>query len=196
MKGNLHPFFFMGIFSILFIAVGLSMDAFAVALASGRASVPSRMRHALRLGAAFGLAQMIMPLLGWALGSQLRQFITAFDHWIAFGLLAFIGGKMVRESFSGDACEKPEGPMSPRRLLLLSLATSIDALVVGLSLAFLGQGIFWASALIGLVTFVIATAGGIIGCCCCCVWGRRAELFGGVVLILIGSKILLDHLRS
>ncbi len=170
------------------------MDAFAVALASGSASVPSRIRHALRLGAAFGAAQAVMPIIGWGLGFWLRHFITAVDHWIAFGLLAFIGVKMIREALFPDDCDKRPDPMNIRRLLVLSVATSIDALAVGLSFALLGQGILVAAALIGVVTFVIATAGGLIGCFCCCVWGRRAEMFGGAVLIMIGLKILLDHL--
>lgn len=184
----------MSLTVILLMAVGLAMDAFAVALASGSALVGSRREHALRLGAAFGAAQMLMPMIGWFLGIRLKGFISSFDHWIAFGLLLFIGLKMLRESFSADACDKEPGLMTGRRLFLLSVATSIDALAVGVTFAFLDCPVVLASSIIGAVTFVIAAAGAYIGCFCCCLWGRRAERLGAVILILIGLKILLEHL--
>ncbi len=184
----------MSLIVIVLTAVGLAMDAFAVALASGNAAVSSRLRHALRLGGAFGLAQMLMPLIGWFLGIRLKHFIVSFDHWIVFGLLVFVGVKMFRESFSGDDCVKGSEPMTARRLFLLSVATSIDALAVGVTFAFLDCPIVLASVIIGAVTFVIAASGAFIGCFCCCLWGRRAERLGAVILILIGIKILLEHL--
>ncbi|MEI6437831.1 MAG: manganese efflux pump MntP family protein [Candidatus Omnitrophota bacterium] len=184
----------MSLIVIFFTAIGLSMDAFAVALASGSAAGSSRVRHALRLGGAFGAAQMLMPLLGWFLGVRLKQVILSYDHWIAFVLLSGIGLKMIWESFSEDDCAK-EGslPITRRRLFLLSVATSIDALAVGVTFAFLDCPVVLASVIIGAVTFVLAGAGAIIGCFCCCVWGRRAERLGAVILILIGLKILLEH---
>jgi putative Mn2+ efflux pump MntP len=183
----------MSIFVILFTAIGLAMDAFAVALASGSPMVISRTRHALRLGSAFGLAQMVMPLIGWFLGISLKKYILDFDHWVAFGLLLFIGLKMCKESFSSEDCVRESTVMSDRRLFLLSVATSIDALAVGVSFAFLDCPVIMAAAIIGVVTFVIAGIGALIGCFCCCIWGRRAEMLGGIILISIGVKILLYH---
>lgn len=185
----------MNILMILFTAVGLSMDAFAVAVAAGASGV-KHMRDALRIGAAFGFFQMMMPIAGWVLGTQLKHFISAFDHWVAFVLLAFIGGKMVYESFSfEEGCERKKGEMTDKRLLLLSIATSIDALAVGVSLAMLEQPVILASVIIGVVTFILSTTGVFVGRLFCCVWGKRAECTGGVILILIGIKILWDHLK-
>ncbi|MBF0387047.1 MAG: manganese efflux pump [Candidatus Omnitrophica bacterium] len=184
----------MSLVVIFMTAVGLAMDAFAVALASGSAVAGSRWRHALRLGGAFGLAQMLMPLIGWFLGFKLKSVITSFDHWIAFGLLVFIGVKMLRESFSADDCVRSPEPLTARRLLVLAVATSIDALAVGVTFAFLDCPVVQASVIIGVVTFVIAGAGALIGAFCCCLWGRQAERLGGIILILIGAKILVEHL--
>jgi putative Mn2+ efflux pump MntP len=181
---------------ILFTAVGLSMDAFAVAVAAGAAIREQRVVQALRIGGSFGFFQMVMPIIGWLLGSHLKQFITAFDHWIAFGLLAFIGLKMIHESFSGDGCDRKDTAMTNHRLLMLSIATSIDALAVGVGFAFLDYPIFLSALVIGVVTFLIATAGVFIGHICCCAWGKRAEFAGGVILILIGITILIEHLRA
>ncbi len=186
----------MTILMILFTAVGLSMDAFAVAVAAGASGVKS-MRDTLKIAGAFGFFQMMMPLAGWVLGVQLKYFIRAFDHWVAFLLLAFIGGKMVHEAFSSEEkCEREEGVMTNKRLLLLAVATSIDALAVGVSLVMLEQPVLLAAGIIGVVTFILSLAGVFIGRFCCCVWGKRAEFAGGVILILIGIKILLDHLKG
>ncbi|MBF0595543.1 MAG: manganese efflux pump [Candidatus Omnitrophica bacterium] len=184
----------MSLIVIFITAIGLAMDAFAVALASGSAVVTGRVNHSLRLGGAFGLAQMVMPLIGWVLAIRLKHFIFSVDHWIAFVLLALVGFKMIKESFAGDDCAKEPGPMTNRRLFLLAIATSIDALAIGVTFAFLDCPVVLASVIIGAVTFLIAAAGAFIGCFCCCVWGRRAELCGGIVLVLIGIKILMDHL--
>jgi putative Mn2+ efflux pump MntP len=180
---------------VLLTAVGLSMDAFAVAIAAGGNIREQRTAHALRIGGSFGFFQMLMPIIGWLLGSHLKSLITSFDHWIAFGLLAAIGLKMVRDSFGGEACVAEHRPLTRKRLLLLSVATSIDALAVGVSFAFIDYPILVAAITIGVVTFLISTVGIFIGCACCCLWGRRAELAGGLILILIGLKILWDHLR-
>jgi manganese efflux pump family protein len=180
---------------IILTAIGLSMDAFAVAIASGGSITEKRTLQAFRIGGSFGFFQMIMPLIGWALGESLKRYITSFDHWIAFGLLAFIGLKMLRESFDREACQRPAEPMTRRRLFFLSIATSIDALAVGVSFAFLDYPVFLAALVIGLITFAISFAGVFIGHFCCCLWGQRAERAGGVLLILIGLKILIEHLR-
>jgi putative Mn2+ efflux pump MntP len=181
---------------IALTGVGLSMDAFAVALASGGSvEVKSRVRHAFRLGAAFGAGQAVMPVAGWYLGSTLKPFIAAFDHWVAFGLLVFIGLKMCRES-QGAGCARGSVVMTRRRLFLLSIAVSIDALAVGVGFAFLDYSIWAAALIIGILTFIISGAGALIGSFCCCVWGKRAELLGGIMLVAIGIKILLDHIGA
>ena len=174
-------------------AIGLAMDAFAVAIAAG-ASGKLRLADAFRIGGSFGFFQMIMPIAGWFLGKSLERFMAAYDHWVAFGLLVFIGLKMIHEFMTPD-CERSPDPMTRRRLLLLSVASSIDALAVGVSFAVLNYPILWPSVMIGIVTFLIAVSGVLIGRMCCCVWGKRAELAGGIILILIGLKILLDHLK-
>jgi manganese efflux pump family protein len=181
---------------IFLTAVGLAMDAFAVAIAAGSGINDARQRtgQALRIGLSFGLFQMVMPIAGWALGTGLKQYITAYDHWVAFGLLSLIGLKMIRDSFDVSVCENPRALMTTRRLLLLSVATSVDALAVGVGFAFLDYPVFLAAAVIGAVTFLISTAGVFIGHFCSCLWGKRAELAGGILLILIGLKILHDHL--
>ncbi|MBF0569658.1 MAG: manganese efflux pump [Candidatus Omnitrophica bacterium] len=184
----------MSFLVIFATAVGLAMDAFAVALAAGAVG-SVRTADALRIGGSFGFFQMMMPLAGWVLGTQLKHVIAAFDHWVAFGLLVFIGLKMIHEFFSSSDCERSPQAMTARRLFFLSVATSIDALAVGVSFAVLDYPVLWAAVIIGIVTFIIATAGVLIGRVCCCVWGRRAELAGGIILILIGSKILWDHLH-
>ncbi len=187
----------MSLLVIVLTAIGLAMDAFAVALVSGRVVGSSRALHALRLGAAFGLAQMIMPVIGWIMVVKLKHWILSVDHWIAFIVLLVIGLKMIRESFPDkDDCEKKVELMTNRRLFMLSLATSIDALAVGVTFAFLDCAVILTSLIIGFVTFLIATAGAFIGCICCCVWGRWAERLGGIILILIAVKILLEHLFS
>lgn len=182
----------MDSFIIFAIAAGLAMDAFAVAVAAG-ANGSARIADALRIGGSFGFFQMAMPMAGWVLGFQLKRIISAFDHWVAFGLLVLIGLKMIYEFFGPDECARPPRVMSARRLFFLSVATSIDALAVGISFAVLEYPVLAACFIIGIVTFFIATAGVLIGRVCCCAWGRRAELAGGIVLILIGIKILYDH---
>ena len=184
----------MNIFVILLTAVGLAMDAFAVAVILGSRMTESKIQRALQIGVSFGFFQMMMPIIGWLLGASLKQLITSFDHWIAFGLLAVIGLKMIHGSFHKENRAEEEA-LSHRRLLGLSVATSIDALAVGVTFAFLDYPVFIAATIIGVVTFVIATAGVFIGQIASSLWGRRAEFVGGVILILIGIKILLEHLK-
>jgi putative Mn2+ efflux pump MntP len=186
----------MSLLVIFFIAIGLSMDAFAVAIAAGASVREHRTVQALRIGGCFGFFQMIMPIVGWLLGSHLKHLIAAFDHWVAFGLLVLIGLKMIHEFFSNQDCTRDNRLMTVNRLLLLSVATSIDALAAGVSFAFSDYPILTAALAIGIITFLLSAIGVLIGCFSCCIWGKRAELAGGIILILIGIQILLQHLRA
>jgi len=185
----------MNYYVILLTAIGLSMDAFAVAVAAGSGIIEKRTVQAIRIGFSFGLFQMIMPIAGWFLGTKLKPFISAIDHWVVFGILALVGLKMIRDSFDTSVCENPRVLMSGHRLFFLSVATSIDALAVGISFAFLNYPVLLIASFIGIVTFMISAAGVFLGHYCSCLWGRRAEMAGGVLLILIGAKILYDHLH-
>ena len=184
----------MDIFELLLIAVGLSMDAFAVSICKGLSVQRLKPRHYLLTGAWFGGFQALMPSIGFLLGSAFDQYISAFDHWIAFVLLAFIGGNMVKESLSGDE-ECHDDSFDLRTMFLLAVATSIDALAVGVTFALLPDvHILSAVSLIGVTTFLLSAAGlkvgNVFGLC----YKARAELAGGVILILMGLKILLEHL--
>jgi len=181
---------------VLGIALGLAMDAFAVTLGLGCSRRGLTRGQSFRLAGHFGLFQLVMPIIGWAGGMSVERHIRSFDHWVAFGLLAFVGGKMIVESFRSESKEDcPAGdPSRGSRVYLLSLATSIDALAVGLSLAVLEVPILYPAAVIGVVAFGMTVLGGRLGPILGRVVGRRAELAGGVILILIGTKILADHL--
>jgi manganese efflux pump family protein len=201
----------MDVLSIVLIAIGLSMDAFAVSVTNGIIIKDLKMSHALKVALYFGVFQALMPLAGWLAGSQFKDYIVSIDHWIAFGLLAFIGGKMIREAFieveeeSGNAegmCEVAistqgtacENPLRMGRLLVLAVATSIDALAVGISFAFLRVSIVWSVVIIGLITFVICFGGVFIGNKFGGLLKKKAEVIGGLILIGIGLKILLGHM--
>ncbi|MDD2711231.1 MAG: manganese efflux pump MntP family protein [Verrucomicrobiae bacterium] len=180
---------------VFFIALALAVDAFAVAVASGVAIKDLRAGYALRIAFWFGMFQAIMPLAGWLAGVGFKSLFSFWDHWIAFGLLTVIGGKMIYESFQLKD-EKTSGePHSTATLFLLSVATSIDALAVGFTLALLGCGVFAPVCLIGAVTFVISLAGVYIGDHFGHFFEEKIELLGGVVLFGIGVKILVEHLR-
>lgn len=190
---------------ILLIAVSLSMDAFAVSVSSAACSKDIQRYHMIRAAGAFGLFQFIMPLAGWFLGTTFSNFLSAFDHWIAFGLLAFVGGKMLVEVFeewikTPASCEcspdekKKLDITSKRIVLILALATSIDALAVGMSFAVIGTQAFFPSLIIGFVTFIICLAGFFFGKRISCMLGRYAQLAGGFILVGIGTKILLSHI--
>ena len=183
----------MDILELLLIAVGLSMDAFAVSVCKGLSVQRLKPRHYLLTGAWFGGFQALMPSIGFLLGSAFERYIVSFDHWIAFVLLAFIGGNMVKESFSGDG-ECHDGSFSVRTMFLLAVATSIDALAVGVTFAFLQVELIPAVTLIGVCTFLLSAAGVKIGHLFGMKYKSRAELLGGAVLVLIGLKILLEHL--
>jgi putative Mn2+ efflux pump MntP len=186
----------MGLVELFMIAVGLSMDAFAVALCKGLCMKKLNYRHALIIAVFFGGFQAGMPLLGWLLGRQFEKYITSFDHWIAFVLLAFIGGKMIMEAFKddGEECSICNLQLDIKELVVLALATSIDALAVGVTFAFLRVSIVPSITFIGITTFILSGTGVAIGNRFGMKFKSKAEIAGGVVLILIGTKILLEHL--
>ena len=183
----------MGIWELLILAVGLAMDAFAVSICNGLSIRKLNLRHMVIVGLWFGAFQALMPLLGYVLGSAFTQLVQALDHWIAFVLLLIIGGNMIREAFSGDE-EEVSPSLAVPGMFLLAVATSIDALAVGITFAFLRVNIWLAVAIIGVCTFVISAAGVKIGNVFGARFKSKAELLGGVVLVLIGAKILLEHL--
>lgn len=188
----------MSIFEILLIGVGLSMDAFAVAICKGLNMRRVNKTYCFMIALFFGGFQALMPLLGWTLGRQFEKYISAVDHWIAFVLLAFLGGKMILDARKEEAEEevKMDCKLDIKELLLLSIATSIDALAVGITFAFLNVSILPAITLIGCTTFLLSAGGVFMGNIFGSKYKSKAELLGGVILILIGLKILLEHLMG
>ena len=191
--------FFMGIGELFLLAVGLSMDAFAVSVCKGLAMKKATLKAEATCGLWFGGFQMLMPITGFFLGSLFAEAIEAFDHWVAFGLLAVIGINMLKEALekddkSGDDPEK-DADLSVRTMFLMAVATSIDALAVGISLAMVGSVNIWlAAAFIGICTFLLSALGVKIGNVFGSRYEKKAEFAGGVILILLGVKILLEHL--
>lgn len=184
----------MGMVELLLIAVGLSMDAFAVSVCKGLSAGKLEAKHYLITGAWFGGFQALMPFAGYLLGSSFEKYITAYDHWAAFILLLIIGGNMVKESRAGEE-EPGDASFGPKAMLLLAIATSIDALAVGITFALLPQvNIGAAVPLIGAVTFVLSALGLRVGNVFGLKYKAKAELAGGIILILMGMKILLEHL--
>jgi putative Mn2+ efflux pump MntP len=183
----------MSLFIIFLIAVSLSMDAFAVSVSNGIALGNISGKDTLRTGVFFGFFQFMMPVVGWILGTSVKAYIEAIDHWIAFGLLLFIGGNMIKEALSGEE-EEGEISLSSGKLAIQAVATSIDALAVGISFAMLNVNIFYAAAIIGVVCFLISVMGCRLGRKIGTMLKEKAELAGGVVLIGIGLKILIEHL--
>jgi manganese efflux pump family protein len=188
----------MSFLYILGIAFALAMDAFAVSIAMGLALRPATGGQILRLASTFGLFQFGMCTGGWAAGETVVKHIGRYDHWLAFLLLLIVGGRMITESFRHDKDEGPKrrDPTTGAALLVLGVATSLDSLAVGLSLAALRASILFPAAVIGVVAFGMTVIGMKLGPALGKVFGRRAELFGGLVLIAIGIKILVDHLRG
>lgn len=182
----------MNILEIFIIAVGLSMDAFAVSICKGLSVQKLKPKHMLLVGVYFGGFQALMPLLGYLLGKQFEWLITSVDHWIAFGLLVLIGANMIKESF--DKSDEVNDSFSVKSMLLLAVATSIDALAVGVTFAFLDVQIVPAIAIIGTTTFVLSIIGIKVGNVFGAKFKSKAELAGGIVLVLMGIKILLEHL--
>ena len=184
----------MSILEILLLGIGLSMDAFAVSICKGLSTKRLQTRHYLIIGAWFGGFQALMPTIGFFLGSTFEQYITAFDHWVAFVLLAAIGAGMIKESLSKEESNGSDS-FSFKTMLLLALATSIDALAVGITFALLPDvNVPLAVCLIGITTFVCSAAGLKVGNLFGLKYKAKAELAGGIILILIGLKILLEHL--
>ena len=184
----------MSIVKLLFIAVSLSMDAFAVSVCKGLNMKKINYKHAVIIGGFFGVFQAVMPLIGWAVGKQFADLVTSVSHWIAFGLLVFIGGKMLIEAIKGgDDEEVPDG-LDYKELFVLAVATSIDALAVGVVFAFENVKIVPSVLLIGVVTFVLSVIGVAVGNRFGAKYNKRAEIAGGVILILLGTKILLEGL--
>ncbi len=183
----------MDIFSTVAIAMGLAMDAFAVSIASGVKIKELKVRHAVQIALFFGVFQAIMPVVGWLAGIGLKNFISGFDHWVAFGLLAAIGLKMIYEALKLEPHERTMNPLELHILLLLSIATSLDALAVGVTLSFLRVSIVAPAIVIGAVTFALSLAGVFIGERNGHRFGSKVEVAGGLILIGIGLKILLEH---
>lgn len=185
-------------FTLLLMGVGLSMDAFAVSICKGLSMRKVNKKQCLVIGLFFGGFQALMPFIGWVLGSQFEQYITSIDHWIAFILLGFIGGKMVVEAIQEKdeavEVEKMDPPLDFKEMFILAIATSIDALAVGITFAFLQVPIVEAVSIIGITTFVISVIGVYVGNFFGNRYKKKAELAGGIILILIGLKILLEHL--
>lgn len=188
----------MGIIELALIGAGLSMDAFAVSVCKGLGMKRLNMRQAFVIALFFGVFQAVMPVIGWVLGTGFQSYISPVDHWIAFALLAFIGGKMLFDAFHDDERDddaaSANAPLDLKELTMLAIATSIDALAVGITFAFLQVDIVPAVTLIGVITFALSFAGVAIGHFFGARFEKPATIVGGVVLILIGLKILLEHL--
>lgn len=180
----------------VFLSIGLAADAFAVAVSSGLAIKHMKVNKALKIALFFGGFQALMPLIGWFVGLSFSSLIAPIDHWIAFGLLSFIGGRMIYESLQSEECKKKFNPLDTGTLITLSVATSIDALAVGIGLAVLKDSIAPAVTAIGFITFFLAFAGVFIGHKCGNLFGNKIELLGGGILIAIGSNILWSHLTA
>jgi len=186
----------MDFLTLFFIALGLSMDAFAVSVTEGLSVREKRMKSCLRIGFCFGGFQALMPVVGWLAGLRLEKWITSFDHWVAFGLLAFVGIRMIVGSYATESKKKNGARLGNAELLMLGVATSIDALAVGLSFAFLKVAIIWPAVFIGLVTFSLSSVGVLLGRKIGAHAQGHLERLGGVILIAIGLKILVEHLLA
>jgi len=184
----------MGLFEIILIAIGLSMDAFAVSITLGLSAAKPKIKEVLIPGIYFGFFQAFMPLIGYFIGINFANKIQNLDHWVAFVLLGFIGGKMIKDSFSKEETKVNKNPFMFNTMLLLAIATSIDALAVGITFAFFEINIFMAIIIIGLITFCISIIGVKIGNLFGTKFKSKAEFIGGVILIIIGLKILIEHL--
>ena len=184
----------MGFLELLLLGVGLSMDAFAVAICKGLKMPKLNYKQTALIALFFGGFQALMPLIGWLLGTRFEKYITDFDHWIAFGLLLFIGGKMIWEAVKGGEEDEDDGRFDIQELFLMAIATSIDALAVGITFAFLKTDILPSITIIGCTTFVISAFGVFVGHRFGAKYKTKAEIAGGIILILIGVKILLEHL--
>ncbi len=188
--------FVADILPIILISLGLAMDAFAVSITNGITIQCLRLKHALKIAIFFGGFQALMPLIGWLAGIGLKQYVESFDHWIAFALLLFIGAKMIYETIWIDEVEKKCDPLNLVVLLGLAIATSIDAMAVGVTFAFLHIAIVTPAIIIGVITFALSLAGVFIGNRLGDRLGSKMEVLGGIILIGMGTKILLSHLGA
>ncbi len=184
----------MSLITSIVIAIGLAMDAFAVSLSIGTTGQADDLRSKFRLAFHFGLFQAGMTLAGFFLGSTIAAFIDRFDHWLAFGLLLYVGINMIRSGLDEERKAFPSNPSKGRFLVILSVATSLDALAVGLSLAFLGASIYLPALIIGLVAFAFSALASMAGTQLGVKFGKRVEILGGLILLGIGVKILIEHL--
>jgi manganese efflux pump family protein len=184
----------MSFVEVLFIAVGLAMDAFAVALGVGTMQLDGGHRPAFRLSFHFGLFQFLMPILGWLAGTSVAGWVSAFDHWIAFGLLAFVGGRMIQSGMDPDGECFETDPTRGRTLVMLSVATSIDAFAIGLGLAMLQVNVIYPSSVIGVVAAALTLVGLRLGSRLGACFGKRMEVVGGLILIGIGLRVVITHL--
>jgi manganese efflux pump family protein len=182
--------------SIIGLSVGLATDAFAVSVATGLAIEKVTPRHVFRMAFHFGLFQFMMPVIGWLAGERLAAEIGLYDHWVAFALLAYVGGKMLWEARRDKDSELAGDPTRGIRLLTLSVATSLDALAVGMSMALMGVSVWVPSVAIGIITAALSAVGITFGARIGSRWGRLAEAAGGIVLIVIGLKVLYSGLVS
>ncbi|MBW2185646.1 MAG: manganese efflux pump [Deltaproteobacteria bacterium] len=186
----------MELYALLGIAIALAMDAFAVALSAGVILPVLTGRHLFRLSFHFGLFQGLMPIIGWLIGARIYDLIADYDHWVAFVLLMFIGIRMVHEAFACDDDAPRRDPTRGMTLVTLSVATSIDALVVGLTLGVLKVDVWYPALVIGVVAALFTMVGMILGRRVGALWGQRMEVFGGVLLCCLGVKILIEHLMN
>lgn len=184
----------MGIIEIFFIGVGLAMDAFAVSICKGLSMKKLNVKKMIIIGGYFGFFQALMPLIGYLLGTRFENLVTQIDHWIAFILLAIIGGNMIKEALGKDAESNNNDSVDFKEMIVLAIATSIDALAVGITFAFLKVDILKSIIIIGITTFIISMIGVVIGNRFGNKYEKKAELAGGIILIIIGLKILLEHL--
>jgi manganese efflux pump family protein len=189
----------MEFLTLVFIAIGLSVDSFAVSVSCGLRMCDITFSKASRIATSLAVFQAAMPLIGFFIGVTIKEYVIAFDHWIAFGLLVLIGGKMIHESFSNDEEEKKRtNPLDPKVLILMSIATSIDALIIGVTFALSYQHInlYLTTFVIGFFTFFFSMLGILFGKKTGVKFGKKMEIMGGVILIFIGAKILFEHLSN
>ena len=185
----------MSILELIIIGFGLAMDAFAVSMGKGLTLNRVEPRHALKAGVWFGGFQALMPIIGYLLGQSFSSIVVSIDHWIAFGLLVLIGLNMIREAIWGEE-ESQDSNFGVRHMFIMAVATSIDALAVGITMAFLGINIWLAATIIGVITFLLSASGIYLGRTVGGKLGDKAGILGGVVLIAIGIKILVEHLGA
>ena len=185
----------MSILELIIIGFGLAMDAFAVSVGKGLTLNRVEPRHALKAGVWFGGFQALMPIIGYLLGQSFSSIVVSIDHWIAFGLLVLIGLNMIREAIWGEE-ESQDSNFGVRHMFIMAVATSIDALAVGITMAFLGINIWLAAAIIGVITFLLSASGIYLGRTVGGKLGDKAGILGGIVLIAIGIKILVEHLGA